>query len=988
MTFNSPRYRVLVPFLLLGMILLAVRIPLHAQLEEDTKGRSFWVSFLENFTSEQGIADLSLYFSSSEVATATVVYTETGKSVTISLPAPNTVVRVDINRFFGDNTELTGADQAGSEITRRTFHITSDHDITVYGLSLEKFSADAFLAYPEDVLDGRYFILAYPNMPGDTAVVNERAYHPSEFCVVGTEDNTTVQIYPRARLNGRTDNTPFTVTLEKGEVFLGQAWSRHQDVTGTEIVADHPVAVFGGIARTGIPPQEPDGRDHLVEQMLPLANWGEDVILTPFFTPTPESPYNSFARIISVVPGTVWEIDGISQGTLTPGEAVQIEVDRPMRITSSNPVMVAQYEHSVGVAIVEQNGQRFYRNGDPFMMLAVPTEQFDTAYVFQSITHPDLLVHYINVVIPTAAIASLRLDFDAVSTPFFPVPGTNFSYGQIPLRAGSHHITAAQPFGLYAYGYGGAISYGYVGGMMFRKIAPDHRTTILCENLEGLLYDGNVLRDSLLGVEISPLGANTATDIESGWQDDDTIRYRSRLSDPYQDGVAALALTFASGRVHTYTEHIPGFTLRAAGAMMGGEPLVLPPVAVFNESRFCRTITIENYGRFPRSIGRLEFLPDPGGIAMIQPQMPVTIMPGERLDVQICFQGTLDSDTVLSLRIADSCTSRLVALLPLVVGVDTTAPEIGMDVEPCGSDYDITIDEGSGFYSGIDEITIDMLKNGEVEFAPLSDSAPVRLTRMHLTHGDPREDMIYRITVRDAAGNIRVLADTVGGFTLSLPDDAGGSRALRLGGEWMAGEVGGTRFRCDSIELQNYGLRPLRLERGHLAGNIRASIPPSQFPLVIAPKSSVMLQICLDGAVNGAQIDTLTLESGCAINDQVVMRFTVPEISGRGEDLCGTVIGMTRLGPAKRTFLSAPVPNPVASRQAFVDIGLHQQERVRMDLFDLHGTPVAAVLRQEEMAAGVHRIRIDLPELSSGEYFCRMTTGSGQMLVQKLVVRE
>ncbi len=987
MKFKSPRYRVLVAFLL-GMILLAVRMPLHAQLEEDTRGRSFWVAFLENFTSENSVTDLSLYFSSSEVATATVVYTETGKSVTISLPAPNTVVRVDISRFFGDTTELTGADQAGSEITRRTFHITSDRDITVYGLSLEKFSADAFLAYPEDVLDGRYFILAYPNMPGDTAVFNERAYHPSEFCVVGTEDNTTVQIYPRARLNGRADTTPFTITLDRGEVFLGQAWSRHQDVTGTEIVADRPVAVFGGIARTGIPSDEPDGRDHLVEQMLPLSNWGEDVILAPFFTPTPESPYNSFARVISVVPGTVWEINGVSQGTLMPGQSVQIEVDRPMRITSSNPVMVAQYEHSVGVSILEQNGQRSYRNGDPFMMLAVPTEQFDTAYVFQSITHPDLLVHYINVVIPTAAIASLQLDFNPVNTAFIPVPGTSFSYGQIPLRAGSHHITAAQPFGLYAYGYGGAISYGYVGGMMFRKIAPDHRTRIFCENLEGLLYDGNVLRDSLLGVETSSLAANTATDIESGWQDDDTVHYRSRLLDPYQDGVAALALAFASGRVHTYTEHIPGFTLKAAGAMLGAEPLVQPPVAVFDKRRFCRPVTIENYGRFPRTIERLDFLPDPGGIVAVGLQMPVTIMPGERIDVQLCFQGTLRNDTVLSLRIADSCTSRLVSLLPLVVGTDTTAPWIGMDAEPCGSGYDITVDEGNGFYSGIEAITIDMLKNGEVEFAPLSDSAPVRLTTMHLTHSDPREDMIYRITVRDASGNVRVLADTIGGFTLSLPDAAGGSRALRLGGEWVAGEVEGTKFRCDSIELHNYGLRPLRLERGHLAGNMRASIPPSQFPLVIPPNSSVMLEICLDGVLNGPQTDTLTLESGCAINDQVVMRFTVPEVSGRGEDLCGTVIGITRLGPAKRTFLSAPVPNPVSSRQAFVDIGLRQQERVRMDLFDLNGAPVAAVLRQEELAAGVHRIRIDLPELSSGEYFCRMTTGNGEMLVQKLVVRE
>ncbi len=987
MDLHAPRYRLLLP-LVLALIFLCGRGLLHARTDEDTRGQSFWVSFLENFTSEQNKADLRLYFSSSEVARVTVHYMQTGQSRTITLINPNTVVEMDLDRIFGVETELQGADRVGTEITRRTYHITSDHDITVYGLNLETFSADAFLVYPEDVLDTRYFVLAYPNMPGDTALVRERAYHPSEFCVVGTEDGTTVHIYPQARINGRLDTNPFTIVLDKGDVFFAQAWSRHQDVSGTEIVADHPVAVFGGIARTGIPPSEPDGRDHLVEQMLPVSNWGEEVLLTPFFAPTPESPYNSFARIISMMPGTVWEIDGISQGVLEPGRAVEIEVPRAMRITASNPILVAQYEHSVGVPMMEQNGQRFYRNGDPFMVLAVPSEQFDTAYVFQSISHPDLSLHYINVVIPTPAIGSLRLDYNPVAVPFTPIPGTGFSYGQINLPAGSHTIGADSPFGLYAYGYGGAISYGYVGGMRFRKIVPDYRSRIFCHNLEGEIYDRQVIRDSLVAVELDTSSRNVTVDIDPRWRQDDTLRFKAGLSDPYQDGVVGVLLRFASGRVNRYTESIPGFTLRAVNMGDRGEAELLDTVAVFGMARFCRTITIENYGRFPRRIENLEAIPALGPVIISEMMFPLTLQPGGRVELLVCFEGALDRDTTIRLQLADSCISRIVAVVPLVVGVDTTAPMISLNRLFCDPALEIVVDEGGEFYSGIRELAIDMLKNCTAEIAPFDDTVPVRTASLRLIHDDPREDMIYRITVRDAMGNVRVFADTIGGFTLALPDASGGSRALRLGGEWDAGLMVATSRQCDSIELRNYGLRPLRLETGHLAGNLRFSIPPSQFPLVIPPQSSVYLQVCLDGVLNGLQLDTLTLESGCLVNDRIAMKFDVRALSGQGSDQCGTVVGFTRFGPAKRTFLTVPVPNPITAGTASIDIGLAWDQRVRLDLFDLSGVLVAEILRENELGAGIHRIRLDLPQLPAGEYFCRMVTDRGEMLVEKLVIQE
>jgi len=47
--------------------------------------------------------------------------------------------------------------ETGTELTSKALFITSDNDVAVYAVNREKYSADAFLALPIDVLGKEYY---------------------------------------------------------------------------------------------------------------------------------------------------------------------------------------------------------------------------------------------------------------------------------------------------------------------------------------------------------------------------------------------------------------------------------------------------------------------------------------------------------------------------------------------------------------------------------------------------------------------------------------------------------------------------------------------------------------------------------------------------------------------------------------------------------------------------------------------------------------
>src|SRR5690606_7661614 len=102
----------------------------------------------------------------------------------------------------------------------------------------------------------------------------------SYFFIVATEDNTTVEIIPAADTRGgRSAGVPFTVQLDKGEIY--QVLSE-RDLTGSSIRSINTgdgckkIAVFCGSGKIAIGCTSGNASsDNLYQQMSPINTWGK-----------------------------------------------------------------------------------------------------------------------------------------------------------------------------------------------------------------------------------------------------------------------------------------------------------------------------------------------------------------------------------------------------------------------------------------------------------------------------------------------------------------------------------------------------------------------------------------------------------------------------------------------------------------------------------------------------------------------------------------
>jgi uncharacterized repeat protein (TIGR01451 family) len=196
----------------------------------------------------------------------------------------------------------------------------------------------------------------------------------------------------------------------------------------------------------------------VVEEIPPTATWGKSFVTEPLATRTRGDTF----RILASEDNTQVSIDGTVVATLNRGEIHQQLITQASVITADKPVLVAQYSNGTSFDGV---------TSDPFMMLIPPFEQFLSSY---TVTTPasGFSINYINVVAPTSAVGTVRLDGTPIpSSSFTPIGTSTFSGAQLPVELGSHTLDAPLRFGVFVYGFDFADSYGYPGGLSLADIA-------------------------------------------------------------------------------------------------------------------------------------------------------------------------------------------------------------------------------------------------------------------------------------------------------------------------------------------------------------------------------------------------------------------------------------------------------------------------------------------------------------------------------------
>ena len=416
---------------------------------QSNEGTDFWLGFMEHL--DQG--------NNTKVVMISSKFTTSG---TVSIPLQNFTQNFQVNA--NDVTIINipnSGETIGSEIRRNTgIRVQSEMPVSVYTHQYQTWRSEAAMILPVSSLGNEYYIMTYRGYERQGEIF------PAEFLIVAQEDETQVSVTVSDRtLGGRNAGNTFSFTLDEGEAYQVQARNGNNgDLTGSRVVADKDIAVFGGNKWTQVP-TGCNARDNLLEQMYPLSTWGKQFVTVPNKNVT----YDIF-RVLAAEDGTQVTVDKDDDVTflLDAGEFEEFRIlGEPSLITSNNPILIAQF--NVGQ---DCNG---YGIGDPSMLLLNSIEQTrDTVTLFNS-RFQNITENFINIITRTVDAPGTTFDGQPVENfggTFAPI-GANgeFSFASLTVSAGSHTIIN-DGCGVIAnaYGYGDAESYSYGGGANFIEI--------------------------------------------------------------------------------------------------------------------------------------------------------------------------------------------------------------------------------------------------------------------------------------------------------------------------------------------------------------------------------------------------------------------------------------------------------------------------------------------------------------------------------------
>lgn len=454
---------------------------------KNPEGQEFWICFMRNHNDPDRVTEntrlyLELFITSDKDANIVVEIKSLNFREEVFVPA-NTVRNIKLN----PQAQITS-----SEIIEEgmAVHVKSDTPVTVYGLNRRRLTTDTFLGLPTTVIGKMYRAICY----------NISVQLTSQFAIVATEDNTKVTIVPSVETSsGRAANKPFDIILNQGDVYQITARNKpndpdKNDLSGSLISADKNISFFSGHQCAYIP-DNVMACNHLVEQMPPTPSWGKHYYIGEL---KKRSKYNY--RILANEDSTKIFVNNKYLTTLNAGKYIEQNVSGEIQVTASNPILVTQYSQGF------RNGDAI---GDPMMLLISPTQQFLKKYRFATPVN-GFWEHYVNVVVPTKAISSLKLNGKPVPTNIFRQFGkTRYSIAYLRVNYGTHQLEADEPFGMTPYGFGydkdKYDAYGNLGGQSFLEfvnykdtIAPD----AIILNKELILRDDRVNDEGLDKFEV------------------------------------------------------------------------------------------------------------------------------------------------------------------------------------------------------------------------------------------------------------------------------------------------------------------------------------------------------------------------------------------------------------------------------------------------------------------------------------------------------
>ncbi len=417
---------------------------------------------------------LSVCISSPVGATGTVTIPGLGITNSFSVAA-GAVTNISIT----NSVMIPRADD--DTVETNGIHITASQPVAVYALNYAYQASAAFTCYPTPLLGTNYCLLARASLDNGS----------SEFAIVATADNTTVTITPstNADLVGEPFNTyPTNVTLTNiGETYINQSRGDGDDVTGTWITSDKPIAVFAGAFLSFVPDEKTGDSNPLIQEQLPVDSWDTQALALSFAGRTNGDSYRvlaAYSNTVITITGKVvtptnepstgpWKVTTSNEVVVVTNQAGQfydIIIDGPAQFQASQPIQVAQFANGA----TSDHGATPYE-GDPCEILLPPTGHYLKTNIVYTLpytsTNGAFDENFLNIIVARSATNSTWVNGSLVSATNFVAIVTSGYYGarlnvSNRTNSGVYNVTSSQPVGVEVYGWGNWDAYGYFGGVV------------------------------------------------------------------------------------------------------------------------------------------------------------------------------------------------------------------------------------------------------------------------------------------------------------------------------------------------------------------------------------------------------------------------------------------------------------------------------------------------------------------------------------------
>jgi len=311
--------------------------------------------------------------------------------------------------------------------------------------------------------------------------------------IVANEDGTTVDILPKVAIVAGAEVDPaaageaVSYQLERGEYLQ---ITQDEELTGSVIVADKPIGVWGSATCMNVP-VDAFACDAAHQQIPPVVALGSEYVAVRHRSrdsalgAEEESPW----RVVAAVDGTVltWEPTAPPDAppTLARGEVYEFWSAEPFVVRSQDeehPFYVAQYMTSAWY--VSESAME----GDPEWVNVVPAQQYLSDYVFfTDPTYPETSLVVVRAPDATGAFADVFLECEGALSGWqavgpYECTRTRLVQGDFAnvgsCSNGIQRMESALPFGVTVWGWGTAItaqlstavSYAYPAGVGLRSV--------------------------------------------------------------------------------------------------------------------------------------------------------------------------------------------------------------------------------------------------------------------------------------------------------------------------------------------------------------------------------------------------------------------------------------------------------------------------------------------------------------------------------------